>query len=121
MVLPTVLKRKHSLKGLNLVPLVRRLRTVTESENDMPKDLARADLNTDTESLSNEEMKQSFHAITGEEAVEMLDLAHREENTSNLRLLIHHTVIMANEVGQPRGQTLVVSSLQNFWHVYIYF
>lgn len=68
--------------------------------------LARVKSNTLTEEMSKEELVAAFREITGEDEVGMLDMAHKEASESNLRNLLHYTIVYANEVDQPAAQTL---------------
>lgn len=68
--------------------------------------LTRVKSNTLTEEMSKEELVAAFREITGEDEVGMLDMAHKEASESNLRNLLHYTIVYANEVDQPAAQTL---------------
>ena len=62
MVLPTVLKRRHSLKGVNLVPLLKTLRGL--NPDDVPKDFARFSAEEPLESLPLEVIEENFLDIS---------------------------------------------------------
>ena len=98
----TVLKRKHSLKGKNIFPLLKRLR---DNKGDVPSSFARLAQQQRTEEMSKEECMKSFKEITGEKPEEFMDMAGVECTERNARLLLHFTIIFANESGQP-GQAL---------------
>ena len=53
----TVLKRKHSLKGKNIFPLLKRLR---DNKGDVPSSFARLAQQQRTEEMSKEECMKSF-------------------------------------------------------------
>jgi len=44
--------------------------------------------------------------ITGEALDEFMELVGKPHNLENTRLLLHCAVVLANEVGQPKGQDL---------------
>ena len=96
----TVLKRKHSLKGKNIFPL---LKKVKESDN-VAGSLARLATQTKTDDLDEDELRRSFKEITGEKADEFLQMAGKTVDLRNLKMLLHHTIIEANKSGQS-GQT----------------
>ena len=73
MVLPTVLKRKHNLKGRPLLPVIRRLRAVEDSTS--IKSLARLTSTRRTEAMGLEEVFTSIKDLTGEKATELLEMA----------------------------------------------
>ncbi|XP_064639411.1 uncharacterized protein LOC135494971 [Lineus longissimus] len=104
MVLPTLLKRRHSLKDRDLLPLIRRFR---DFGSDLPNQFAQVSMEDKTSDLSVERISQTFHELTATPAEEIFDLAGREPSGSNFRLFLHLAIIYANEIGQPRGQELV--------------
>lgn len=65
---PVVLKRWHSLKGKNLIPIVRKMKNGRERISQ----LARVKSNTLTEEMSKKELVAAFTEITGEDEVVML-------------------------------------------------
>lgn len=71
--------------------------------------LASAKSNTSTEVMSKEELIAAFREITGEDEVEMLDMTHKEASETNIRNILHYTIVYANEVGQAAAQTLQCS------------
>ncbi|XP_064646162.1 uncharacterized protein LOC135499346 [Lineus longissimus] len=125
MVLPTVLKRRHSLRGVNLLPLVKRLRDVDveqvkqfarpvnnegkHSKTETLKNIT-PDLDTVTEESTEMEMEQFVSGLIDSPPQDIFELAEKEPNTSNWRLLVHLAIVYANEKGQPRGQQLVEPS-----------
>lgn len=114
MVLPstTVLKRKHSLHGLDLLPLLHVMKD--EDEASFPKSFARVSSDVPLEEMSVLDMKEAFAKLAGHSADEVLELLGREGNSVNHRLLLHHAILYANEKGQPKGQDLGVSFLFSF-------
>ena len=53
-----------------------------------------------------EELKGLFDGITGEEAREILKMCEKDFTPEFMRLLLHHTIIFANEFGQLKGQAV---------------
>lgn len=104
MVVPPVLKRRHSLIGKNHLPLL-----VALKANHVPKEFARMTAETPLVDLDEDQLEEAFNSLTGERATQILSLAERENNLQNLRLLLHFTILKANEVGQSNGQELVSS------------
>ena len=105
MVQPSSLKRKHSVKGLNLFPLVRRIRDCKTAV----KAYARIIATQPIEDLSVDELKSGFKDITGEDASEVLKMADKDVTVHSLRLAVHFAVLYANEAGAPKGQPLTES------------
>jgi hypothetical protein len=62
-----------------------------------------------TEEAEMDEVLAGYGQLTGENMIEMLELAEVDLNVVNARMLLHHAIILANEVGQPMGQNLMVS------------
>ena len=114
MVLPTTLKRKHSLKGINILPLIKKVRA--EAGQRVPE-YARMQVSKQTEEMPLEELKGHFGGLTGEDSREILKLCDLEYLAENMRCLVHHSIMFANGFGPPKGQELrlvgfVVFSLQ---------
>ncbi|XP_061169412.1 uncharacterized protein LOC133178716 [Saccostrea echinata] len=98
---PAVLRKRHSLRGKDIFPLIKRVRAAEEPDGT----LARVKMNTPVESMGREEMNAAFEGLTGESAEECLQMVGgRQED--DLRKLLHYTILYANEVGQPDGQDL---------------
>nr|XP_034312025.1 uncharacterized protein LOC117684362 isoform X3 [Crassostrea gigas] len=105
MVLPTVLKRKHSLKGKQLLPVIRKLRDIQDAHG--IKQLARTSSARRTENMSNEDVLKAVEDLTGENGIELLELAGKDSNDEDFaKLLLHVCILHANEKGQPEGQDL---------------
>ena len=68
MVLPTVLKGKHSLRGIRLTPLFKRTRN---GKPESLKEYARVSRDLKTDDLNLEEIAQHVKNITGEELDEI--------------------------------------------------
>ena len=64
MVLQTVLKKKHSLKDVNILPLIKRVRT----ETGQPKEYACILSSKRTEEMHLEELRGHFEGLTGEDS-----------------------------------------------------
>ena len=105
----TCLKRKHSLKGKDLLPFVKRIK----DNFAISGQAARMASQLRTEDLDLEELKSHFKDLTGKKAEEILQLTGKELSRRNFVVLLHHGIIYANEKGQP-GENLretVVSSI----------
>ena len=87
-------------------------------------DLARIKSLVRTEELSADEIRRHFFGITGMEAAEFFDLASEPATDDNLRRLLHASVVLANEIGQPEGEELTDKdnevSLHLFGRILIY-
>ena len=73
MVLPTVLKRKHSLRGKQILPVVRKLKESQDAQS--IKQLARVSSARRTESMPFDDIMVAVKDLTGENGVELLELA----------------------------------------------
>lgn len=105
MVLPTVLKRKHSLKGKQLLLVIRKLRDIQDAHG--IKQLARTSSARRTENMSNEDVLKAVEDLTGENGIELPELAGKDPNDEDFaKLLLHVCILHANEKGQPKGQDL---------------
>ncbi|XP_061181440.1 uncharacterized protein LOC133189995 [Saccostrea echinata] len=98
---PVVLKRRHSLKGKNIIPIVRKMKTTGRVTS-----FARMKSNICMEDMPRGELISAFRELTGEDEKEILEMAQKEATEANLRHLLHYAIIQANEVGQPAAQTL---------------
>ena len=99
MVLPAILKKRHSLKDVNILPVVRRIRS---GKPESLKEFARVQKDIKTESLSMTDIDNHMRAITGESVGEILMLAGREDDVVEERHWALHCVILyASEFGQP--------------------
>ena len=107
MVLPTVLKRRHSLKDINILPVIRRIRLGKPSEL---KGFARVQKDVKTDALSTcsmAEINTYVNNITGEQVGEVLMLAGLDDQDIDAaRWALHCVILYANEFGQPKGQDL---------------
>lgn len=52
------------------------------------------------------QLRMEFEKLTGESVKDILTVAGVEENIASVRQLLHFTIIQANIVGMPVGQTL---------------
>ena len=98
------LKRRHSLKGKNILQLVRKMKAV--GRGDRIPALARLKSNAPLDEMARDDVISSFRELTGENEKEILEMAGKECTDNNLRLLLHFSIILANEIGEPTGQTL---------------
>lgn len=115
MVLPVVLKRRHSLKDVNLLPVIKRIRS---GKPESLKEFARINKDTRTENLSLAEIDNHVLSITGEQIGELLMLAGRDENAEEGRWAMHCLILYANEFGQPKGQDLVDNEVISCYFIY---
>lgn len=107
----TTLKRRHSLVGKNMMPILKKLKSF---RGDKVTSCARIKSATPTEELAQNELCKQFRDLTGEDEKEMLEMAGREINDNNLRLLLHFSIIYANENGHPEGQDMQTVSFLRF-------
>ncbi|XP_065932254.1 uncharacterized protein [Magallana gigas] len=104
MVQPVVLKKRHSLKGLNLLPVIRK---VKDGRLENVKELARLSVGKRTEALQLKDIAKAVMEMTGEPMDELLELAGRDiRDYDAAKLLLHYCVLAANERGQHKGQVL---------------
>ncbi|XP_069115338.1 uncharacterized protein [Argopecten irradians] len=105
MVLPTTLKKRHSLKTLSLMPAIRRLKD--DQAVGAIKEFARIVAVRKTEELSLRDVTKYIMDLTGEPLSELLQMAGKEEDdVEAARALLHFCILLANEKGQPTGQVL---------------
>ena len=72
MVQPTVLRKKHSLKGVKLLPVLKKIRG---GKPEGLKEFSRVSKDKKTENLEFEEIEILVNTLTGENVVELLELA----------------------------------------------
>ncbi|XP_062606038.1 uncharacterized protein LOC134267842 [Saccostrea cucullata] len=106
---PTVLKRRHSLRGKDLFPVIKELRGLEQPV----KQFARYKINTPLEDMDKEEVINAFRELTGESEKDCLQMAGREMSDENLRTLLHLVILRANEFGQPAGQELAAENKES--------
>ncbi|XP_060552776.1 uncharacterized protein LOC132714060 isoform X2 [Ruditapes philippinarum] len=87
-----LLKKWASLMGKNLMDLVMQFKTTT----DLPETLAQPKPDQKLEEMQDEELVSLYHDITGEIPNNMFTVANKEFTTTNLRLLLHLSIIFAN-------------------------
>ena len=95
-------EKQHSLKDVNILPLIKWVRT----ETGQPKDYARILTSKRTEEMPLEEPRGHFEGITGEDSRDILKICDLDFTGDSHRLLLHHTIKFANEFCQPKGQEL---------------
>ena len=104
----TILKRKHTLVGKSAgMDLLKKFKEFVLPRGDFS--YARMASTKKTEDLSLSDLKQAFTTLTAESADDLLGLLDQQTNEAALRRLLHVTIIMCNEKGQPDGQDLRVS------------
>ena len=110
MVLPAVLKRRHSLVDVNILPVIKRIRSGKPEDL---KEFARINKDTKTENLNMEQINDHVMTLTTEKVGDILMLAGRDENIDEARWALHCVILYSNEYGQPKGQTLAATDL--YW------
>nr|XP_034307343.1 uncharacterized protein LOC117682886 [Crassostrea gigas] len=104
MVQSVVLKKRHSLKGLTLLPVIRK---VKDEQLENVRELARISVGKRTETMQLRDIAKAVMEITGEPMDEFLELAGKDlRDFDATKLLLHYCVLAANERGQPKGQVL---------------
>lgn len=104
MVQPVVLKKRHGLKGLTLLPVIRR---VKDGRLENVKELARISVGKRTETMQIRDIAKEVVDIMGEPMDELLELAGKDpQDYDAAKLLLHYCVLAANERGQPKEQVL---------------
>ena len=93
---PPVLKKRYSLKGNNLVPLAIQFK----DHQAQITHYARPKMNVTLDSMIGEEMITWFRDITGTSEKDI------SGKPITLKLLLHLTILYANDYGQPIGQEL---------------
>ena len=94
-----VLRPKHTLKGHSVVPLVKRIR----NGGDIPT-LARLARHVDPEEMSRRDLLAAITRLTGErQPTDLWQMAGKGEEPTDddLRVVLHHSITLANESGQP--------------------
>lgn len=74
MVQPTVLRKRHSLKGMKLLPVIKKVRG---GKPEGLKEFARISKEKKTDVLVLDEIENLVNSLTGESMVELLELAGR--------------------------------------------
>ncbi|XP_064635179.1 uncharacterized protein LOC135492564 [Lineus longissimus] len=69
-----------------------------------PKQLARISKDEPLDGMSMDRMRFHFSKLTGEDTDDTLKMLGRDQDSTPL--LLHHTVVLANSIGQPTGQSL---------------
>ncbi|XP_064641919.1 uncharacterized protein LOC135496488 [Lineus longissimus] len=100
MVQPTTLKKKHSLVGKSLLPLFARF----NGSPDEPRELARMGKDQPLENLDSDGIATAFKKLTGENIGDVLAALGKQSGAGVA--LLHHAIVLANEIGQPVGQPL---------------
>lgn len=104
MVVPIVLRKRHTLVGVDLIPLMKRIR---DADQDDYKGLASMTSENPTEDLTMDQLAKNFRQLSGRSIDDVLQLSNREINIANSRLALSLAIVYANEVGFPAGQKLV--------------
>ncbi|XP_071181349.1 uncharacterized protein [Mytilus edulis] len=109
MVLPTCLKRRHSLKGVRLVTAIKRIRG---GQPQGLKEFARFQKDNKLDNLSMDDLRQQVLDLTGAELQDLLQFANRDNTVEEARWATHCLILYANEYGQPSEQDLTQSQDQ---------
>lgn len=96
-----VLKARYTLWGRSILPLIGRVR---QAEN--VRALARFNKEKALDTYDDTTIKMEFHQLTGHVLDEVLAAAGQEATRQNRLLAAHHAILLANDMGQPRGQQL---------------
>ncbi|XP_062602975.1 uncharacterized protein LOC134264730 [Saccostrea cucullata] len=99
---PPILKRRHTLVGKNILPVVKKVKNYAGQR----LNFAKLKSTMPIEELSEGELAQKFKDLTSEKACDILEMAAKEISAENLRVLLHFTILHANETGAPDGQQL---------------
>lgn len=100
---PAVLRKRHTLTGKDIFPLIKRVRGAESPAGP----LARLKMNAPTETMTISEMKTAFRELSGESLEECLQMVGDTANIEEgMKKLLHYAIIYANEVGQPDGQDI---------------
>lgn len=100
---PAVLRKRHTLTGKDIFPLIKRVRGAEGPAGP----LARLKMNAPTETMTISEMKTAFRELSGESLEECLQMVGDTANVEEgMKKLLHYAIIYANEVGQPDGQDI---------------
>ncbi len=99
---PPVLRPKHNLLGRSILPLIVKLR----GEEGEPQEWARLIKDVALADYGEADFKREFQGLTGHPLDDTLAAAGKPQTVEQYRLAVHHAILLANEVGQPRGQQL---------------
>ncbi len=97
-----VLKPRHNLLGRSVLPLVTRLARADAA----PPEWARLTRDTALLDYSQDDIRREFLGMTGQPLDETLEAAQKEPTLENSHMAIHCAIVLANEIGQPKGQQL---------------
>uniref|UniRef100_A0A8W8IQ73 Reverse transcriptase domain-containing protein n=1 Tax=Magallana gigas TaxID=29159 RepID=A0A8W8IQ73_MAGGI len=110
MVQPVVLKKRHSLKGLTLLPVIRK---VKDGQLENVKELARMSVGKRTEALQLRDIANAVMETTGEPMDELLELAEGQNLGSKCE-----GVKMKGEMEQDQGSKGSNSPLAGLYPMY---
>ena len=93
-----VLRPKHTLRGKSVTPLIKRLR-----DNERIASFARLARDVDMADMEREDLVTAIKKLTGEAPADLFMMAGKMDSIDedDLRILLHHTITVANELGQP--------------------
>lgn len=86
---PAILKRRHSLVGRNILPVVKKMRTYAGQRLNWCK----LKSNMALEELSNAELASKFKDLTNESAEDILEMSIKNLSTINQKSLLHYTIL----------------------------
>ena len=62
------------------------------------------------------ELRTEFERLTGESVKNVIPLTVKDDNLEGVRLLLHPSILHANFIGAPKGQTLT-SCITGIYHI----
>ena len=98
-----VLKAKHSLTGKSPFPLLKAVRQAATP----PTDWASLKRDHALDAYSEDQLVEAIKKLTGCSTSDLLEALGKVQSQDVLLLILHHVILLANEIGQPRGTPLV--------------
>lgn len=100
----THLRQGHSMKGKDMLPVIRRVREIKASGP--PPELASISKKYSLGTYSEAELKTEFSKLCGHDITEFLAICDVPDNMEGCRWAVHAAVLQANHAGEPSGQSL---------------
>ncbi|KAK3107550.1 hypothetical protein FSP39_017076 [Pinctada imbricata] len=100
-----VLKKRHSLHGKNLLPLIMRFKEADIEDIEVDS-LARLKEEHRLERYTIEELEGEFYSLCGEKVEDFYQLAGKSRSKESAMVLLNMAIHLANEIGAPRGTPL---------------
>ena len=95
-----VLKKRHSLHGKNLLPLIMRFKDA-DIDSSLDDELTRLKEEHTLDKYSLEELEAEFHLLCGERAGDICKLAAKHGDKESVMVLMSLAIHLANEIGAP--------------------